>query len=287
MLQSGASSLNRGRCLVRVEVLFLPTLATNLPSKLCVVIDVLRATSNVVAMLDCGARRVILAESAASAPGYASSLPEPPVLVGESGGLAPAGFDQGNSPRECSPEVLRGRDVLFATSNGTRAMRLVSEAASVITGSMLNATAAVRAALGEAKEKGLDIAFVCSGDVLGTRFAIDDAFVAGYLVSLVDREAECRPAVEVDGEADGPPVLLEESAVAAQRLYRSYLVGLGAGESDSMPSREAILAAFWESHNAQVLRQVGLPEDVEYCAQIDISDRVPRLRQEAGMLVLS
>ncbi len=78
---------------------------------------------------------------------------------------------------------------------------------------------------------------------------------------------------------------LEESALAALRLYRSYLSEEGAGEGDPAP-RQAILRAFWESHNAHVLRRVGLAEDVDYCAQLDISTRVPRLQVDEGRMLL-
>ena len=120
----------------------------------------------------------------------------------------------------------------------------------------------------------LCVAFICSGDYLGSKFAIDDAFTAGYLATLLQRESA------------GAEVALEESAVAAVRLYRSYLPEAGGSDREAAPPREAILRAFWESHNAEVLSRVGLAEDVEYCAQVDISSKVPRLRMEEGMLVL-
>jgi 2-phosphosulfolactate phosphatase len=153
-------------------------------------------------------------------------------------------------------------------------MLQVAEAPVVLAGSLLNASAVARAAASEARRKGLDIAFVCSGDFLGSKFAVDDAFAAGYLATLLRRESAA-------GE-----VSLDESAVAAVRLYRSYCQEAGSSDPEEDPPREAILRAFWESHNAQVLRRVGLAEDVEYCAQMDISIKVPRLRVDDGMMVL-
>lgn len=263
---------------MRVEAVFLPPVATDLPNKVCVVIDVLRATSTLVMMFEAGAERVTLSESIPAALTYASSLPERPVVCGESGGLAPRGFDRGNSPREFPPGSLEGKEVVFCTSNGTRAMRLVSNAPVVVAGSLLNGTAAVRTALTEARVQGRDIALVCSGDVLGTKFAIDDAFCAGYLATLLQQEA----SIPGDGGGAEPvSVVLEESATAAIRLYRSYL-----RRAIDRPNRESILEAFWESHNARVLREVNLAEDVAFCAQRDISTRVPRLQVQEGRLAL-
>lgn len=280
-----------------VEAVFLPPIATDLASKVCVVIDVLRATSTLVSMFEAGARRVFLAESVPAALSYARGFSERPLVCGESGGVRPDGFDYGNSPREFPPGALQGRDVVFCTSNGTKAMRRVSEAPVVLTGSLFNSSAVVRTALREASERGLDVALICSGDILGTKFAIDDAFCAGYFLTLMEREASTvlsvdeerqrrsLPPAAVNGPAE-PVVAFEESAIAAMRLYRSYLAGEGRSTDASVPPREAILAALWEAHNAHVLRQVGLAEDVEHCAQLDITTRVPRLRVEDGRLVL-
>ncbi|HEX2987632.1 MAG TPA: 2-phosphosulfolactate phosphatase, partial [Chloroflexota bacterium] len=80
---------------------------------------------------------------------------------------------------------------------------------------------------------------------------------------------------------------LEESATAAIRLYESYLLEAGASDLDAPPPHKAIMTAFWESHNAQVLRRVGLAEDVVYCSQLDISNVVPQLQIEGDRMVLS
>ena len=283
---------------MNVEVLFLPTVATDLPSKLCVVIDELRATSTLISMFEAGAERVILADSVPAALAIADSLAERPPVCGERGGVPPAGFSYGNSPREFLPGTLEGKDLVFSTSNGTKAMWEVARAPVVLTGSLFNATAVARKAFREARDMGLDISLVCSGDIMGTKFAIDDAFAAGYLSLLLVREAggaitvggrrEGRLASEIHARGSGaaPELVLEESAVAAVRLYRSYLAELCAAGRDYDPPVEAAARAFWESLNAQTLKGVGLASDVDYCAQFDISEKVPRLHVEGDRLVL-
>ncbi|HEX2986723.1 MAG TPA: 2-phosphosulfolactate phosphatase, partial [Chloroflexota bacterium] len=229
---------------MNVEVVFLPPIATELPSKLCVVIDVLRATSTLVSIFEAGAERVVLAESIPAALAYADGSKERPLVCGESGGLAPDGFDLGNSPREFRPEAVKGKELCFCTSNGTRAMRRVSSSPVVFAGCLLNGTSLARRAVREASARELDIAVVCSGDILGSKFAIDDAFTAGYLVKLMQREA-AGPTV-ADAEADrrfvharairedeAVDLELEESATAAIRLYESYLLEAGASDLDA------------------------------------------------------
>ncbi|HEX2924469.1 MAG TPA: 2-phosphosulfolactate phosphatase, partial [Chloroflexota bacterium] len=83
----------------------------------------------------------------------------------------------------------------------------------------------------------------------------------------------------------GPPTI--DSTTAAIRLYESYLLEAGAQDLNARPPHEAIMAAFWEAHNAQVLRRVGLAEDVVYCSQLDISNVVPQLQIEGDRMVLS
>jgi len=228
-------------------------------------------------MFEAGARKVILADSVKHALSLAKTMPRDTPVCGERGGLPPNGFTHGNSPREFQPGSLKGKELVFCTSNGTRAMQEVAEAPVVLAGSLFNATSVVKKALEVASNMRLDISLVCSGDILGTKFAIDDAFAAGFLALLSQREAPKLIGADVD---------LEESAVAAVRLYRSYLVEMNAADRQFNPPREVILKAFWESANAHVLKNVGLAEDVEFCAQVDITSSVPRLYLERDRLIL-
>jgi 2-phosphosulfolactate phosphatase len=75
-----------------LEVAYLPETLRNPGQKTCIVIDVVRASSTMVVMLDQGARSIILADSIAGARQAAASRPGT-ILCGESGGVAPQGFD--------------------------------------------------------------------------------------------------------------------------------------------------------------------------------------------------
>ena len=84
----------------------MPTLRVHLLPKLvdgnalagsrCVVIDVLRATTTIVAALDAGARAVIPCLTIEDAQRWGQSLGEQSLLCGERGGLAIDGFNLGN-----------------------------------------------------------------------------------------------------------------------------------------------------------------------------------------------
>ena len=74
-----------------------------------VVIDVLRASSTIVAALAAGAQAIYPVVSTEEAIKLATSLGRgDALLAGERRGLKVEGFDLGNSPREFTPEAVGG-----------------------------------------------------------------------------------------------------------------------------------------------------------------------------------
>ena len=148
------------------------------------------------------------------------------------------GFDLGNSPQE----YLEPRSAVLAisTTNGTRAIVTAAERCErVLIGSLVNLGSVVAAA----RESGEDVAVFCAG-VKGA-FALDDAYVAGRIASLLDCE-------------------LTDAAEAARRLAESY------------PTAEE---AFRASRSGRNLINHGpeLESDISWCARESVLDVVPRL----------
>ena len=85
-----------------------------------VIVDVLRASSTIVAALWAGAEQVIPVEIAGEALDLGKSIDA--VLVGERGGKKIDGFDYNNSPTEMLGADIKGKTVVITTSNGTRIM---------------------------------------------------------------------------------------------------------------------------------------------------------------------
>jgi 2-phosphosulfolactate phosphatase len=104
------------------------------PEGVPIVVDVLRASSTIVAALWAGAKEVIPVEDEAEALSLGRILGA--VLVGERGGRKLEGFDYNNSPSEMLTASLKGRTVVITTSHGTKVM-----AEGGIVGSTLNAGA--------------------------------------------------------------------------------------------------------------------------------------------------
>ncbi len=246
---------------MRIDVALLPALLETPAENVCVVVDALRATSAITTLFARGVEEIAVTATVEEGLALKQRLPDR-LLCGESGGLPPEGFDYGNSPAEFSRLDLRGRKVIIATSNGTRALVRASEAPVVLTGSLLNATAVGRAAAFEASRLGLGVVFLCAGVELGRAFSLEDTAVCGALVEALVSTHE------------GPleQLTLTDSAMAAYRVWRSY----------SSPR-----LAFGEARHGQALVRLGLAEDLDFCAQRDLYSVAPRLARRAdGLLTL-
>jgi 2-phosphosulfolactate phosphatase len=215
-----------------------------------VVLDVVRASTTIVAALAGGARAVIPVGTPEEARALGRDGDVGPVLLGgERGGAPPPGFDHGNSPAEYHPDRVRGRTVVFTTTNGTRALLALEGAGRVAVGGFVNAAAVTRWV---AAEPG-DVLLVCAGE--RGRFCMEDAVCAGLLVSRL-------------ATPDRP---LTDAARAARALWERYAGDLAAMLAD----------ATW----AQALVGQGRGADLPLCAALDVYDVVPVLR--SGALVAS
>jgi 2-phosphosulfolactate phosphatase len=104
-----------------------------------VILDVLRASTMMVHALSAGCEAVIPCADIDEARQMAASLPPgTALLAGERQGLPIAGFDLGNSPRSCTPEICRGKTLVMTTTNGTRAVLACLEAERVLIGAFPN-----------------------------------------------------------------------------------------------------------------------------------------------------
>jgi len=237
---------------MRLHVAFVPPLVLD-SRQVCVVVDVIRASTTLVTLLDRGAGQVLIAGHVASARQYAAHHPGL-VLAGEERGLAPRGFHYGNSPVELSRADVEGRTVVFVTTNGTAAIHAVEARGPVLVGALRNATAVSREAARLARGSDAGVTIVCAGRE--GAFGIDDAYAAGCLIDQLLAE----------GEAEDE---MTDAALAALRLYRS--------EPD-------VAALFRASAAGRNVIGLGLGDDVSYCAERDRSTAVPTLGRELHIL---
>jgi len=239
-----------------IEVLFTPAEFRALPQRdlantVCVVFDVLRATSSIVTALANGAAAFIPVEEIAEALAVRRQRPDA-LLAGERDGLrigaALTGgveFDLGNSPREFTREKVAGKTIISTTTNGTRALRACGAAKSVIVGSLLNLQATASFVM---EKKATHLLLVCAGTVENA--ALEDTLAAGALCDLLVSRS---PAFE--------PL---DSAAIALGVYRQ-------AESN-------LSAAFNSAQNArQLLANPDLRDDVDFCLRRDCFPLTPVL----------
>ncbi|HWA58716.1 MAG TPA: 2-phosphosulfolactate phosphatase [Gemmatimonadales bacterium] len=204
------------------------------------VIDILRAATSMCAALAHGARAVVPVASTEEALRLATTLgASETVLAGERNALPIPGFAVGNSPREMTPEVVRGKTVIMTTSNGTGALLAVASSPQVYVACAANFSV-VSARAHETWTRGEDLLIVCAGRE--QRFALDDAYCAGRLVEAATGGGRGRKG-------------LNDAAIATLDLVRRY------GRTWERP-----LAA---SRAGRELVELGFKEDLADAARVD------------------
>jgi 2-phosphosulfolactate phosphatase len=216
-------------------------------SKPVLVLDVLRATTSIVAAVSRGARSVVPAESPDEALRLAANLERDSVLLaGERNMLKVDGFDLGNSPLEMTEDVVSGRTLVMATTNGTSALLAAEAGGPVFVGAVTNFSAVVDQAR-EAFEEHGEFNILCAGR--RRMFALEDAYTAGRFAHALIPTGQRRAAE------------LNDAAIAALELVRRY--------GDRW--RRAIGA----SAAARDLKKLGFKEDINAATEVDTHDLVP------------
>lgn len=216
----------------------------DLTGRAVVVIDVLRATSSIVTALAAGAKAVVPAASSEEAVRLTSNLEKNSfVLAGERRMLKVEGFGLGNSPREMTPEAVGGKTLFLATTNGTPALLAAQGGDPVLVAAALNYSAVAERARSLFADRA-DLVIICAGRE--RQFALEDAYTAGRLITTVKKGVR--------------KVVLNDAAQVSLDLAAQQ-----GGWQD----------AFAASDAARQLAEVGLGDDVAFCAQPNKTSVVP------------
>jgi 2-phosphosulfolactate phosphatase len=208
-----------------------------------VVVDVLRASSTIVHACENGVERIIPVAQVEDATKLVPTLDRKKTLLGgERDGVKIDGFDLGNSPSEYVGRIVKGKTLIFSTSNGTVAITKSAPAAEILIGCFLNLSAVVRQL---ASSRASQVAILCAGNQ--GQLSLED-FVCGGCI--VDRLAS-------DSHSG---TKLNDGAVAARALAASFG---DAGEVVRQSSHGVLLA------------ELGFEEDLEFCSRIDKYGTVP------------
>ena len=227
----------------RVEVCFMPGQYPLYAQDMgiVVVIDVLRATSAMVAAFENGVDRIIPVSTIEEARQYIGR--EGYIAAAERNGEVVDGFAYGNSPLAYVGQDLRGQTIVMTTTYGTKAINLAKDARKLVIGSFLNLTA-----LSDWLVKQDDnILLLCSG--WKDKFNLEDSVFAGAVMErLLDSG---RFGVE------------EDSSIAAKYMY--------------MAARDNFMSILKAAPRRRRIQQLQLLPDVKYCLTPDQSTAIPIL----------
>ncbi len=221
---------------------------------LCVVIDVLRATTTIITALAHGASEVCPCITGAEARRRAQSENSISFLLGgERRGLRIPGFHLGNSPLEyLDSNKMAGKVIYFSTTNGTPALRQAfrGSARSVYLAALVNLSAASTAVAKAAANKTVKkILLICAGRL--SQPALEDFYCAGLMAQRLKSEF---------ADSDILPELSDAAIPAAEY---------------SMMNLEKPLAVFTATEHGRYLKDIGFAADLEFASQIDKYDIVP------------
>ena len=236
---------------MRVDVHLTPGQVDELQlrNKNVVVIDVLRAGTTIASALSNGAKEVIPVETVEAAVKISGSLfGEVVLLGGERGGKIIEGFHLGNSPSEYVSKVVKGKSIVYTTTNGSLAMTKGRYAKRLAIAAFVNAGRVVN----YIKKVAEDFTFICAGNQMAVGgFSLEDAVCAGMIIHRVEKE----------GSKD---IKLSDSAACALTLYRSF------GKN--------ILKMMENSEQGKYHIELGMKSDMKFCASVDSIPILPLLR---------
>lgn len=229
---------------MKINVLFYPSSVEELyfTGKTAVVIDVLRASSVIIAALENGAKEIIPVASVEFAVKVSGGMFGGQTLLGgERNTKKIEGFALGNSPLEYTSEIVAGKTIVHYTTNGTKAAVKAKFSENLFFGSFINLSALSN----HLAELNKDFEIICSGR--GNMFSMEDAVCAGRIISEVIKLKE--------------DSVLTDSAKAAVALGKTF------GKS--------ILKMLKETEHGKILAENGFENDLKFCSRLNSSEAIP------------
>jgi 2-phosphosulfolactate phosphatase len=206
-----------------------------------VVIDILRATSAICTALANGAREIIPVDTVEEARKHKM---EGSLVAAERDGFVLDFADFGNSPFNFTPERVKGKSIVYSTTNGTGIINMSAECNKVLIGSYLNFSALTSWLINQER----DVLIFCAG--WKERISLEDTVCAGAFASKLINS--------------GAFTTICDSAIASMDLWDLAKDDLN-GYIDKAAQRSR-------------LRDKGLDDCIEFCHTFDFTDMIPVLK---------
>ncbi len=233
-----------------VEVCFSPALYADYENKdaIVVVTDILRASSAIVTAFMNGVEKLIPVGTLDEAKSYKE---QGYMVAAERDGIVRDFADFGNSPYNFSADRVHGKEIVYSTTNGTRAIHLASSGHEVLIGAYLN----IGALAEYIRSCDRDLLILCAG--WKNKFNLEDTLFAGALAELV--------------LADTRFTTICDSANGAMDLYHI-------AKNNMMEYIEKVA----QRHR---LKKNGLDDVIAYCHETDRTKMIPVFREESITLI--
>jgi len=235
------ATLNKSKTMNTIEVCFTPVLFEHILTKdnyAVAVIDVLRATTSICTAFEYGVEKIIPVASDEEA---IAKKKDNFLIAAEEDGITLYYADFGNSPFFFKNPYLKGKQIVYKTTNGTKAIRLAKNSNKIIIASFLN----ISAVANWFEKENLNAVLLCAG--WKDKFNIEDTLLAGAIAQklsiLPNFKIECdsaNAAIDLWVKASENPVEYIQKAMHRERL-----------------------------------RKLGLDDVIEYCFTNDTTSIVP------------
>lgn len=212
-----------------------------------IAIDVLRATSTMATALNAGAEAVQVFSDMDTLMQVSEGWnPDLRLRAGERGGSKVSGCELGNSPLDCTPEVVKDKRLFVSTTNGTRTLQRIQPAKTVLAAALINRRAIVDYVL---TQQPASVWMVGSG--WEGSYSLEDTVCAGAIADSLTQELNL-PLVEVAGN---------DEVIAAISLFKQW--------------EQNLLDLFHLASHGQRLLRLDCHDDLKYCSELDTLNIVP------------
>ena len=154
------------------------------------------------------------------------------------------GFSLGNSPAEYSTERVKGKSIVFSSTNGSQVLVNGRYAREMVVCGFVN----MRLVVDFLRERPRDFILACAGT--NGAFSLEDAVCAGMVVHELVKDTSLEAT-------------LSDGALAAESLYRSY------GKN--------VLKLLHSTQHGRHLQDIGFEDDLRLCASVDSIPVLPQL----------
>jgi len=239
--------MNQGHKSIKVSVHFTPTNLDEmqLKDKNIVVIDVLRASTSIAIALHNGAKEIIPVSSIENAVKISGNLfGDVTLRAGERNSRMIEGFNLGNSPLEYTEEVVKGKSIIYMSTNGSVAILKGKHARNLVVAGFVNLSAVVNF-LANLRE---DFTIICAG--MENNFCLEDSVCAGRIINKLQSVTD-------------DELVLDDSSTACTILDKNF------GKST--------LKMLKNSDHGKYLIEIGFADDLKMCAAVDLVNILPIL----------